>query len=92
MSIFAKEKIMRILLLIRAVLMLSSCGYIAPVEMPSGPGFFIGLFHGLISFFTMILSFFTGIEMYASNNSGSWYDLGFVIGAMIFYGGGAKSR
>jgi hypothetical protein len=40
----------------------------------------------------MILSFFTDIEMYATNNSGSWYDLGFVIGVMIFYGGGAKSR
>jgi len=83
---------MRALLIILAALLLASCSYVAPLEMPTGPGFFIGLFHGLISFFTMILSFFTGIEMYASNNSGSWYDLGFVIGIMIFYGGGAKSR
>ena len=83
---------MRIVLLISAAILLSSCSYVAPVEMPTGPGFLIGLFHGLISFFTMILSFFTDIEMYASNNSGSWYDLGFVIGAVIFYGGGAKSR
>ncbi|MEK6205902.1 MAG: hypothetical protein N2B02_09795 [Amylibacter sp.] len=60
--------------------------------MPSGPGFLIGLFHGVISFFTMILLFITDVEMYAKNNSGSWYDLGFVIGAMIFYGGSAKSR
>ena len=83
---------MRFLLIIPVALLLSSCSYIAPVEMPTGPGFLIGLFHGVISFFTMILSFFTDVEMYAKNNSGSWYDLGFVIGAMIFYGGSAKSR
>ena len=83
---------MRLLLIIPAAFLLSSCSYIAPVEMPIGPGFLIGLFHGVISFFTMILSFFTDVEMYAKNNSGSWYDLGFVIGAMIFYGGSAKSR
>ena len=83
---------MRLFFIIFAALLLSSCSYIAPVEMPTGPGFLIGLFHGVISFFTMILSFFTDVEMYAKNNSGSWYDLGFVIGAMIFYGGSAKSR
>lgn len=83
---------MKIFLFIPVALLLSNCSYIAPVEMPTGPGFFIGLFHGLISFFTMILSFFTDVEMYATNNSGSWYDLGFVLGVMIFYGGGAKSR
>ena len=83
---------MRLLLIIPAAFLLSSCSYIAPVAMPVGPGFLIGLFHGVISFFTMILSFFTDVEMYAKNNSGSWYDLGFVIGAMIFYGGSAKSR
>lgn len=83
---------MRFLLIVPVALLLSSCSYIAPVEMPTGPGFLIGLFHGIISFFTMILSFFTDVEMYAKNSSGSWYDLGFVIGAMIFYGGSAKSR
>ena len=83
---------MKIVLIIPVALLLASCSYIAPVDMPTGPGFFIGIFHGLISFFTMILSFFTDIEMYATNNSGSWYDLGFVFGVMIFYGGGAKSR
>lgn len=83
---------MRFGLLVLSMLFVASCGYVAPVDMPKEPGFFIGMFHGVISFFTMILSFFTDIEMYARANSGSWYDLGFVIGAMIFYGGGAKSR
>ncbi len=83
---------MRRIVLLLSLVLLSGCAYVAPIEAPDTPGFFIGLFHGLISFFTMVLSFFTDIEMYASPNSGSWYDLGFVIGAMIFYGGGAKSR
>lgn len=83
---------MRLLVVVTAGLLLSGCAYVAPVEAPNTPGFLIGLFHGLISFFTMILSFFTDVEMYAKDNSGSLYDLGFVFGAMIFYGGGAKSR
>ncbi len=83
---------MRLLISLSLVFVLASCSYVAPVEMPKEPGFFIGIFHGLISFFTMILSFFTDVEMYSRSNSGSWYDLGFVIGAMIFYGGGAKIR
>ncbi|MGE4609944.1 MAG: hypothetical protein AAED33_00810 [Paracoccaceae bacterium] len=63
---------MKFILSIAIVLLISSCSYVAPVEMPTDPGFFIGIFHGLISCITMILSFFTSIEMYATNNSGSW--------------------
>ncbi len=71
-------------------LLVSGCAYVAPVDISSTPGFFIGFFHGLISFVTMVLSFFTDVKMYATPNTGSWYDLGFVFGVMCVYGGGAK--
>lgn len=70
---------------------LGGCAYVAPVSTPE-PGFLLGLLHGFISFFTMILSFFTEVQMYASPNTGSWYDAGFVLGAILFYGGGAHRR
>jgi len=57
-------------------------------------GFFGGLWHGFIapfSFFGSLLS--DNIAMYAVNNNGGWYDLGFVLGAgILFGGGGASSR
>ncbi|MFC2123768.1 hypothetical protein ACFLU5_03065 [Bacteroidota bacterium] len=55
-------------------------------------GFWGGLWHGIISPFTFIISLFKdNVTMYACNNSGSWYDFGFVIGAGILFGGGSKA-
>jgi len=60
-------------------------------------GFFVGLWHGIISPITLIISFFTNnVRIYEVNNTGSWYDLGFFIGIVIMSGGvcggGAASR
>lgn len=44
-------------------------------------GFWSGLWHGLISFFTFIGSLFNeNVAMYDINNTGGWYDFGFLIG------------
>lgn len=83
---------MRVLIVIGLGLLLTSCAYVAPVELTDTPGFLYGLLHGFIMFFTAILSIFTDIEMYANPNSGALYDLGFMFGAMLFFGGGAKAR
>lgn len=58
----------------------------APVQDP--PGFWYGLLHGFIIFFSFIISLFTDYEIYAFPNSGFWYNLGFLLGVMIFFGGG----
>lgn len=51
-------------------------------------GFWAGLWHGLICFITFIISLFTdSVSMYEVNNSGGWYNLGFLIGAAIALGG-----
>lgn len=79
-------------ILIITLFMLSSCAAgdqkfdIAPA------GFWYGLWHGFISLFTFIISLFNdSVTIYEVNNSGWPYNLGFILGIAIFYGGGSKS-
>ena len=52
-------------------------------------GFWAGLWHGLICVITFIISLFSdSVKMYEMNNTGTWYDLGFLLGACIAFGGG----
>lgn len=54
--------------------------------------FWAGLWHGFISLFTFIISLFNdNVAMYEVTNVGKLYNLGFIIGVIIFYGGGSKS-
>ncbi len=54
-------------------------------------GFWHGLLHGIILPFSFIGSLFDdSIAVYAINNTGGWYDFGFVFGASIIFGGSGK--
>lgn len=54
--------------------------------------FWAGLWHGLIVFVTFIVSLFTDdVGIYEVNNIGWGYNLGFLLGAMISLGGGARA-
>lgn len=55
------------------------------------PGFFSGLLHGFIMPFSLIASLFADVRIYNFPNAGRWYDFGFVIGAMMFFGGGGAA-
>jgi len=55
------------------------------------PGFFGGLWHGLIAPIAFVGSLFTDVRMYAFPNSGGWYDFGFLLGLGV-WGGGAAAR
>ena len=57
-------------------------------------GFWQGLWHGIIAPVTFVISLFTdSVNVYEVHNSGNWYDVGFVLGAgILFGGGGAGSR
>jgi len=53
-------------------------------------GFWLGLWHGFIALFTFIISLFTdSVSVYEVHNNGGWYDFGFILGVMVFFGGGA---
>ena len=75
-----------------AALLLSSCaaGPNPAVGQGEDPaGFFLGLWHGVIIFFTFVISLFNDdVSVYEVANSGNWYDFGFVLGLMIALGGG----
>ena len=94
-SMGKKTDIHRVMVLLAAVvlsLVLSAC---APGENPAvtgdgGAGFWLGLWHGIIAPLTFFISLFTdGVNVYEVNNSGNWYDFGFVLGAGILFGGGS---
>ena len=53
-------------------------------------GFWLGLWHGFIAFFTFIISLFSDkVHIYEVHNNGGWYNFGFVLGAGILFGGGS---
>jgi hypothetical protein len=56
------------------------------------PGFFGGIWHGLIAPLAFVASIFTDVRMYAFPNSGVWYDFGFLLGIGAWGGGAAASR
>ena len=74
-----------------AVLMLTSCAAGNEKFDIDPAGFWMGLWHGLISLVTFVISLFNSeVAIYEVNNTGWPYNLGFIIGIMIFYGGGSK--
>ena len=80
-----------ILLAIAGLLLISGCapGNERFVEGPAG--FWAGLWHGFIVLFTFIISLFSdSVQIYEVNNTGGWYDLGFLLGACAFFSNGAR--
>ena len=72
------------------VLVLSACvaGANPEVGAPPAAGFLLGLWHGLISPITFLVSLFNDkVSIYEVHNDGNWYDFGFVLGAGILFGG-----
>lgn len=58
-------------------------------ETPAG--FWYGLWHGIISFIALIIHIFNpDVMVYEVNNTGGWYDFGFLIGVTCLWGGGKK--
>ena len=77
-----------------AILILTGCaaGVNPSINVPSSEGdiagFWMGLWHGMISLITFIISLFkSNVNIYEVHNNGGWYDFGFVIGAGILFGG-----
>jgi hypothetical protein len=62
----------------------------APTGGGGVPGFWMGLVHGFIAFFSLVSEPFTHHRIYAFPNSGGLYDLGFVLGAGGLFGGGGS--
>ena len=89
------RKVYVALALLVLVLVVSACAP-GPNPMLDTPpdggdvaGFWAGLWHGIISPITFLISLFTAdVNIYEVHNDGNWYDFGFVLGAGILFGGG----
>lgn len=55
-------------------------------------GFLYGLWHGVIAFISLIIHIFNeNVSVYEVNNTGGWYDLGFLLGVICIWGGGSHA-
>jgi hypothetical protein len=76
-----------------ALLTLSACAAGPNAMVDTGPdpaGFWLGLWQGMISPITFLISLFTPeVNIYEVQNNGNWYDFGFMLGVVIAFGGGA---
>lgn len=85
-----------VLILIAILLVLSAACAPGPNPLKKTPdaegktaGFLMGLWHGLISPVTFVISVFSSrVGIYEVHNSGFWYNFGFVLGAGLFLSGG----
>ena len=80
-----KSNSLFITLFLLAIIAFSACADVSPHAadaVTSNPyGFWSGLWHGWITTFSFIGSLFSdNIAIYAIDNNGVWYDLGFVLG------------
>lgn len=80
--------------LIILVLLLAACAAGSnpslgvPPEGGQVAGFWLGLWHGIISPVTFIISLFNrSVNFYEVHNDGNWYNFGFALGAGILFGG-----
>lgn len=59
-----------------------------PDEEGKVAGFWRGLWHGIITPVTFIISLFKdNMSIYEVHNNGGWYNFGFLLGASIILGG-----
>ena len=78
-------------LLLLLALATACAQHYSPGEATSDPGFLLVLLHGFTILFAFIGSFFVNVEIYAFPNAGWPYDLGYVLGAAVFFGSSASA-
>ena len=86
----------RVVALTALVLVLAACAAgpndVAQVGSPHLAGFWLGLWHGMISPITFVISLFTShVNLYEVHNNGNWYNFGFIIGVSAAFSGAARS-
>ena len=83
-------------MVIVAVLAVAGCAAgpnpVAEANQPDAAGFWLGLWQGLISPITFLISLFDNdVNIYEVNNNGNWYDFGFMLGVALAFSGPAGS-
>jgi hypothetical protein len=92
----SRSRVTGAVLLVLTVLVLAACAAgptdAAPVAAADTAGFWLGLWQGLISPITFLISLFTDeVNIYEVHNNGNWYDFGFILGLSVAFSGAARS-
>lgn len=84
-----------VVLLVAVGLLVAGCAAGANPAEGQGPGaagFWLGLWQGLISPITFLVSLFNDdVSIYEVHNDGNWYDFGFMLGVSIAFSGAGRS-
>ena len=83
-----KKSYIYLFLTLSITALIAGCATHSVSDLVDPPGFLKGLLHGFIILFSFIISLFTDYKIYAFPNAGAWYDFGFLLGVMFFFGGG----
>jgi len=86
-----KIKNLATFVVLSSLVLLGSCAYQPDPSAADPPGFFSGMLHGFLIFFSLVGSIFTEARIYSFPNNGGWYDFGYFLGASVFLGGGGAS-
>jgi hypothetical protein len=79
---------------VAVLLVLGACaaGANSAASRTADAGFWLGLWHGVISPITFIVSLFKdSVSIYEVHNNGNWYDFGFMLGVSIAFSGAGRS-
>jgi hypothetical protein len=83
------SRLFKLLIFVPFLLLLGSCTAGDTQFTSDDPaGFWYGLWHGIIAFISLIIHIFNeNIAVYETNNTGGWYDFGFLLGVICIWGG-----
>ena len=86
-----KCQLFKLIVFIPFVLLLTSCAAgNAQFSEENPAGFWYGLWHGVIAVITLIIHIFNeSVTVYEIDNTGGWYDFGFLLGVILIWSGGS---
>ncbi len=82
-----------VMLALAGLLLLSACAAGRNTAAAGGDlaGFWLGLWQGLISPVTFVVSLFNdSVNIYEVQNNGNWYNFGFMLGVSSVFSGGGR--
>ena len=87
----------RLIYLFPLLFLLASCAAgdarFTEAGVEGSAGFFYGLWHGIISAIALVIHIFNeSVLVYETNNTGGWYDFGFLLGVISIWGGGCHAK
>lgn len=88
------SRLFNYLFLIPFILFLTSCAAGNEQFTQADPaGFLYGLWHGVISVICLVIHLFNdSVAVYELNNTGGWYDFGFLMGVISIWGGSSHAN